>query len=251
MPSSISFTTSAVSKPSTGSIYTRPQKKQKMSITQTYFLAHSARGKLSKEASRSDHDLRLLVGHANLLDSLMIDLASAEQEQERWFNKSVSGAKASEEETTSQQWAETIIEEPEADWEVEDAESTDDESQYDEDEDTKMTSSAVITTTEIEEDVEEDEEEGDGELALTRTPSRHAPPELSADSDSDSEDEHMPPSPPQPTFDSFTEKQRQAIATTSFYDKKDAALTATEQQTFAQEGFYLPSRQQPTMIAAY
>jgi hypothetical protein len=251
MPSSISFTTSAVSKPSTGSIYTRPQKKQKMSITQTYFLAHSARGKLSKEASRSDHDLRLLVGHANLLDSLMIDLASAEQEQERWFNKSVSGAKASEEETASHEWAETIIEEPGADWEAEDAESTDDESQDEEGEDTKMTSATVITTTEIEEDREEDDEAEDEELALTRTPSRHSPPELSADSDSDSEDEHMPPSPPQPTFDDFSEEQRQAIATTSFYDKKDAALTTTEQETFAQEGFYLPSRQQPTMIAAY
>lgn len=219
-----------------------------MSITQTYFLAHSARGKLSREASRSDHDLRLLVGHANLLDSLMIDLASAEQEQERWFNKSVSGAKSSEEETPTHQWAETVVEEPEPDWEVEDAESTDED---EDDEDAKMISSTVITTTELEEDVEEDEEADDGELALTRTPSRHAPPELSADSDSDSEDEHMPPSPPQPTFDSFTEKQRQAIATTSFYDKKDAALTATEQETFAQEGFYLPSRQQPTMIAAY
>ena len=223
-----------------------------MSITQTYFLAHSARGKLSKEASRSDHDLRLLVGHANLLDSLMMDLASAEQEQERWFNNSVSGAKATEEEMPSHEWAETIIEEPEADWEVEDADSTDEESQYDEDEGTKMTSSTVITTTEIDqEDQEEDEEEVYGELALTRTPSRHTPPELSADSDSDSEDEHMPPSPPPPTFDSFTEKERQAIATTSFYDKKEAALTATEQETFAQEGFYLPSRQQPTMIAAY
>jgi hypothetical protein len=219
-----------------------------MSITQTYFLAHSARGKLSREASRSDHDLRLLVGHANLLDSLMIDLASAEQEQERWFNKSVSGAKSSEEETPTHQWAETVVEEPEADWEVEDAESTDED---EDDEDAMVISSTVITTTELEEDVVEDEEADDGELALTRTPSRHTPPELSADSDSDSEDEHMPPSPPQPTFDSFTEKQRQAIATTSFYDKKDSPLTATEQETFAQEGFYLPSRQQPTMIAAY
>jgi hypothetical protein len=180
----------------------------------------------------------------------MIDLASAEQEQERWLNHSVSGAKASEEEKPSHEWAETVIEEPEADWEVEDADSTDEE--YDEDEDTKMTSSTVITTTEIDqEDQEEDEEEVYGELALTRTPSRHTPPELSADSDSDSEDEHMPPSPPQPTFNSFTEKERHAIATTSFYEKKEAALTATEQETFAQEGFYLPSRQQPTMIAAY
>jgi hypothetical protein len=222
-----------------------PTKGKEMSITQTYFLAHSARGKLSREASRSDHDLRLLVGLANLLDSLMIELASAEQEHERWFNKSVPGAKSSEEEMPTHQWAETPVEEPEDDWEAEDAESTDDEEeQQEEEEETKVTSSTVITTSEIEEDVE-DEEADDGELALTRTPSRHSPPELSADSYSDSEDEQMPPSPPQPTFDSFTEQQRQAIATISFYDKKDAALTATEQETFAQEGFYIPSRQQP------
>jgi hypothetical protein len=250
MPSSIHFTPSVVSNSSTVSIYTRPQKKQKMSITQTYFLAHSARGKLSREASRSDHDLRLLVGHANLLDSLMIDLASAEQEQERWFNKSVSGAKSSEDETPTHQWAETIVEEPAADWEAEDAESTDDDDD-DEDDEAKVAPVPVITTTELEEDVEEDDEADDRELALTRTPSRHSPPELSTDSDSDSDDEQMPPSPPQPTFDSFTERQRQAIATTSFYDKKDTALTATEQETFAQEGFYIPSRQQPTMIAAF
>lgn len=222
-----------------------------MSITQTYFLAHSARGKLSKEASRSDHDLRLLVGHANLLDSLMVDLASAEQEQERWFNNSVSGAKTEEEPKPAHQWAESIIEEPEADWEAEDAESTDDESEYDEDEETTQStpSEPIITTTEIEE--EDDDEENYGDLALTRTSSRHSPPELSLDSDSDSEDEHMPPSPPQPTFNAFTEKEREAIATTSFYDKKESSLSASEQARFVQEGFYLPSRQQPTMIATF
>src|ERR1700759_4741980 len=97
MPSSVTFSASAAAtKASSLSIYTRPQKKQKMSITQTYFLAHSARGKLSKEAARADPDLRLLVGHANILDSLMLDLANAEQEQERWFNKSVSGAREEE-----------------------------------------------------------------------------------------------------------------------------------------------------------
>ena len=248
MPTSIQFTAAATAKPSSGSIYTRPQKKQKMSITQTYFLAHSARGKLSKEASRSDHDLRLLVGHANLLDSLMLDLASAEQEQERWFNKSVAGAKATDEEAPSSQWAETVVEEPEADWEAEDAESTDDESDYDDEEEQEemaKSDAPIVTTMEI------DADEDYGDLALTRTPSRHSPPELSSDSDSDSEDEHMPPSPPQPTFHGFTEKQRQAIATTSFYDKKETPLTTTEQETFAQNGFYLPSRQQPTLIAAY
>ena len=81
-----------------------------MSITQTYFLAHSARGKLSKEAARADHDLRLLVGHANMLDSLMLDLANAEQEQERWFNQTVSGTEEKEDEI---EHIETIQEEPE------------------------------------------------------------------------------------------------------------------------------------------
>jgi len=215
-----------------------------MSITQTYFLAHSARGKLSKEASRADHDLRLLVGHANMLDHLMIDLANAEQEQERWFNKSVSGASEPEEEQAEH--VETIVEEPEADWEAEDAETSDDDSTYDEEE-----SSAVITSTEVDSDMEVDEDETDSELALTRTPSRHSPPELSHDSDSESDDEQMPPSPPQQTIATFSEKQRQAIATTSFYDNKEATLSEQEQQTFVQEGYYLPTRDQPTLVAAY
>jgi hypothetical protein len=213
-----------------------------MSLTSVYFLAHSARGKLSKEASRADHDLRLLVGHANMLDSLMIDLANAEQEQERWFNQSVSSAKAEE---PAHEWTETIVEEPEADWEAEDAES-DDESDFDDEEKIEST---TITTTEIDE--EEDDGDNYGDLALTRTLSRHSPPELSADSDSDSEDEHMPPSPRQPTVAAFTEKQRAAIATTSFYDAKDTSLSPTEQEAFEEEGFFLPSRQQPTILAAY
>ena len=43
----------------------RPAKKQKMSLTQTYYIASSARGKLGREASKGDHNLRRLVGHAN------------------------------------------------------------------------------------------------------------------------------------------------------------------------------------------
>jgi hypothetical protein len=244
-----------------------PSKKQKMSITQTYFLAHTARGKLSKEASRADHDLRLLVGHANLLDSLMLELADAEQEQERWFNNTVSGASKEEvSEPKHIQWADTVIEEPEEDWEASDTESTDDESDYDEDEDITMTASSIrrspspaakITTREIsddeDEDFEEDDEEDYNDLALTRTSSRH-PPELTSDSeeDSDSEDS-MPPSPPQPTL-AFSEKQRAAIATTSFYDNKtESTLSEQEQTDFFEDGYYLPQRQHNSlaMIAAY
>ncbi len=218
-----------------------------MSITQTYFLAHSARGKLSKEASRADHDLRLLVGHANLLDSLMLDLANAEQEQEQWFNKSLSQS-------------EEAVQEPEADWEADDAEASESESDSDYDEDVDMViesnTTPIVTATEVDqEDFEEDDEEDYGDLALTRTASRHSPPELSEDSESESEDEHMPPSPPSATFDSFTEHQRQAIANPS----KDAPLSETQQEAFIEEGFFLPSRpqhqqpqqSQPTMIAAF
>lgn len=258
--------------PATASINTHSiypaQKKQKMSITQTYFLAHTARGKLSKEASRADHDLRLLVGHANLLDSLMLELADAEQEQERWFNNTVSGASKEEvAEPKHIQWADTIIEEPEEDWEASDAESIDDESDYDEDEDISMIAanptiirqapspSAKITTREIsddeDEDFEEDDEEDYNDLALTRTSSRH-PPELTSDSDDDSDEDSMPPSPPQPTLDAFSEKQRAAIATTSFYDNKtETTLSESEQNSFFEDGYYLPQRAQPAMIAAY
>lgn len=187
-----------------------------MSITQTYFLAHSARGKLSKEAARADHDLRLLVGHANMLDSLMIDLANAEQEQERWFNRSLSGAREQEEEMRHEQ---TIVEEPEADWEAEDAESSD-ESDTEEDH--------FHSTHDMEEDDEDDES-----LFLTRTVSRHSPPQLAADDDSESEDEHMPPSPPNLSLDSLT-------------SSKDLS-----EAQFKSDDFYLASRQQPTIIAAY
>ena len=222
MPSAIQFSGQTANKATHQSIYTRPAKKQKMSITQTYFLAHSARGKLSKEASRGDHNLRLLVGHANMLDSLMLDLANAEQEQERWFNKSVSGAREEEEEAEH----------------IEAIEEEDEEEEFE------------VTAEEVDSDMEDDDET-DSELSLTRTPSRHSPPSLSSDSDSDSEDESMPPSPPSMVIDTLSEKQRAAIATTSFYDPKDTSLSPVESEAFETEGFYLPSRQQPTIIAAY
>lgn len=40
-------------------------------MTETYLLASKARTKLSREANRPEHNLRLLVAHANLLDNLM------------------------------------------------------------------------------------------------------------------------------------------------------------------------------------
>ena len=237
-----------------------------MSLTQTYYLAHTARGKLSKEAARADHNLRLLVGHANLLDGLMLDLAEAEREQESWFNQTVKGA-AKAEEPKHIQWVDTIPEEAvdeaiEEDWE---AEASDNESDSSDDDDEYVPAIPprripqqlpTVTTTEVDEDDMDMDEDYEEELALTRTSSAH-PPELLHESDSESDDDSMPPSPPQAEIplDAFSQKQRQAIATTSFYqsipvepDSTPASLPESDQASFFDEGFYLPQRQQTTMV---
>jgi hypothetical protein len=244
-----------------------PLKRKAMSVTQTYYLAHTARGKLSHEAARSDHNLRLLVGHANLLDSLMLDLAEAEQEQESWFNQSVKKATKSEE-PRHIQWADTIVEDPEEDWQAEDVEESDSESEYDSDEEIEMVehmatlqrvaSRPQITTVEEveEEDFEEDEEEDYASLSLHRTNSHSAtsPPELDSDSDS-SEDESMPPSPPNASIATFSEKERRQIATTSFYSKSQqpseaaSSIPASQQAAFFEEGYYMPQRG-PGLVSA-
>ncbi|MCJ1267320.1 hypothetical protein MMC22_007205 [Lobaria immixta] len=238
-----------------------PPKKQKMSITQTYYLAHTARGKLSKEAARSDHDLRLLVGHANLLDGLMLDLADAEREQESWFNSTVRGAAKASDEPKHIQWAETIPEEVFEEDEESEAE-TDSDSESD-DEDVQYAQPiplrrrpqiTTVTAVELDDEDMEDDEDYEDDLALTRTASH--PPELLHESDSESEDDSMPPSPPQTEMplDAFSEKQRQAIATTSFYqsmsESSPASLPASEQASFFDEGFYLPQRQ-TAIVSAY
>lgn len=232
------------------------QKKRIMSITQTYYLAHKARAKLSNEAARSDHDLRLLVGHANLLDSLMLELADAEREQESWFNQSVRGATHHEEEKAEKKeqhirWADsTIVEDPEEDWQADDASVSSDDSsdsdEYDsEDDDTEMadivslrrlpsqqaaSAKALLSVEEDEfddDDMEEDDLEEDyAQLELVRTTSHsNSPPELIEhdlhDSDS-SDDESMPPSPPN-TILTFSEKeakqQQQSPTTAKFYSE--------------------------------
>lgn len=230
-----------------------------MSVTQTYYLAHTARGKLSSEAARADHNLRLLVGHANLLDSLMLELAEAEQEQESWFNQSVKKASKTTEEPKHIQWADTIVEDPEEDWQADDASSSDDSDYDSDDEDVEMeaavasivqraqATSTVTEVPELDEEEYEDDEEDEG-LSLHRTPSHAAyPPELDHDSDS-SEDESMPPSPPSDTLPSFSDKQ--AIATTSYYAKPTASIPPSEQQAFFDEGFYLPQRANQGLISA-
>ncbi|KAF2501458.1 hypothetical protein BU16DRAFT_522429 [Lophium mytilinum] len=227
-----------------------PQKKQKMSLTQTYYIAASARSKLGREASRADHDLRLLVGHANLLDSLMLELADAEREQEAWFNQTVKKASKADE-PRHVQWVDTIAEAPED--EEEDSDSDSESDYYDEDGDFDMMlpmprrimqAPVQVTTTEMDEDEDFYEDfEDDEEHALTRTSSQ-SPPELVHDEDSD--DESPPVSPPTLSME-FSEKE--AILTTSYYDRKPSALSTPEQASFIQDGFFIPERNNAPLIA--
>lgn len=254
--------TTTTSRPPLPSHPLTPAKRKTMSITQTYYLAHSARGKLSDEAGRSDHRLRRLVGHANLLDSLMLELAQAEAEQESWFNASVRRARTTERHV---QWADSVVEEPEEDWHAEDAEryptdSSDDSSDDDEDEEmhsagfaslqrvkSRMTFESMDVVEEEEDDGEDDIYEDDGEedyamLTLSRTASHpHSPPELSLDLEEDdsSEDEAMPLSPPSDVLHTFPSPN-------SPQDK----LLPTQQAALFDEGFYLLQRSGPSLVSA-
>ncbi|PNS13765.1 hypothetical protein CAC42_3258 [Sphaceloma murrayae] len=214
-----------------------------MSLTQTYRIASTARGKLGMEAARSDHNLRLLVGHANLLDSLMLELANAEREQEAWFNDTIRTANRGEA-PKHIQWFDSIAEESEA---------FDDDSDSDSDSDIDAEDFPVVNLPrrrsvsppppaplyldddEVVEDFDEDEEE----LALTRVPS-HSTPEL-VHEDSDSEDESMPPSPSHTTIE-FDEKTQSAIGTSQLYPKAVSHLKDVVADDFLQV---------PAMIPAY
>ena len=260
MPSTIRpNSSSSISKPST-----LLQRKQKMTLSQTYYLAHVARGKLSKEAAKSDHDLRFLVGHANLLDGLMIDLAEAEREQESWFNQSVKGAAQSSTTTTSTstdspsqerhvRWSESLPAVTE-DYEEEDSDASDDD---DEPEATLATARSIavprattVSTTAIvdddeDEDMAEDEDEEAPELQLRRTPSHSSPPELLEESESESDsdsDSDMPPSPPAPELDVYASKPRRDAFTAQ------KAAPSASHDAFYEDGFYLPQRQQPISV---
>ncbi|KAF3155776.1 hypothetical protein TWF788_005896 [Orbilia oligospora] len=218
-------------------------KQSKMSITQTFYLAHKARSKLSSEASKSDHDLRLLVGHANLLDRLMLHLQTAEREQDAWFNAMVRGNSTEEDESDIM---DTISEEDEEEHigslaeDYPASESSDDESE----DDYELESNHIVsvprypaydyskTVIDVDEvDADEDfEEEEDGFYALRRT-SSHAPmspPELIEDDESDSES--LPPSPPQPTLAEpifYQSKNKKQIDGTGFYNTTTTLVEST------------------------
>ena len=217
-----------------------------MSLTQTYVLAHTARGKLSREASRPSHNLRRLVGHANMLDNLMIDLSNAEQEQESWFNQSVKTASKAEE-PKHIQWAETIPEEAMED-DDSDMDSDEEEFQIAQHLPIRRVQKSPPPPPKFDEDEDmEVDDEFDDSLALSRTSSHPptSPPELMhEDSDSESDDDSMPPSPPTLAipFDAYTEKQRQSIGNAPLI-QSGASLSETDPDFF--------NHPLPAPIAAY
>ncbi|PTB43121.1 uncharacterized protein TrAFT101_001679 [Trichoderma asperellum] len=220
----------------------RQATQKSMSITQTYYLAHKARAKLSREAAQPDHDLRLLVGHANLLDSLMLELAEAEREQERWFNQSVRNSKSTSAANNKRhiQWADRIEEEAvdEEEYDSDSSVDSDDESDYDEmEENTRTTISPASTIKVVEDEVmaDDDLEEDYAHLGLVRTPSHsNSPPELvDHESDESSDDEAMPPSPVDAELP-LPEKSEQE----------------SEESYYQEEDFYLGRRSPAGLVSA-
>lgn len=261
-----------------------------MSITQTYYLAHTARKKLTREASRADHDLRLLVGHANLLDSLMLDLADAEQEQERWFNQTVSGASKSSPSSSSPadakhiQWAEAeaLVEDPEEDWDPEDISDADsdlfddDGSDFDENDDVdelveeefavttpivrKQVPSPVTVTT-SQRELPATTEDYESESSVSES-------EIEYDDEEDLEGLTLTRSPlrqsppPDLSSDSDGESEDEAMPpsppqpTFEFSDEKEPQPTTipfadTDQPGLFDQGYYVPTQPQGPIIEAY
>ncbi|KAB8339111.1 hypothetical protein FH972_022047 [Carpinus fangiana] len=198
-----------------------PLKKQKMSLSQTYFLAHTARGKLSTEAARADHDLRLLVGHANLLDALMIDLHEAEREQEAWLEATVRTSSASSK-PAGVKW---VDREMELDIPESDDEQDSDDSDY-----------------------EEDDQEFAVPLRRIRSPPPSKQPSYYNDMDEaddpESDDDSSPPS--SPSYPQLTLESAQ-ISVTDFSSK---TLQKPQVAQVLDEDFLHPNRQAP-MVAAY
>lgn len=230
-----------------------------MSVTETYRLVHSARGKLTREAQRSEHDLRLLVGHANLLDSLMIELERAEDQQSTWYNT-----------TPQKTWATATVDE------VQEAsdEADSDDSDYDDEDDMDMIPVRLHGTPEYrpqfaatseddsddavtdsdeeddeEDDISDDEDAHDLALALCRTQSRNHgthssnPPELVSDSD-DSDDDSTLPSPPQLTVDYTPAKSRDLALLSNVRSKP------RPEDALYEDGFYIPSHAQSAPMVA-
>ncbi len=222
-----------------------------MSANTTYSLAHTARAKLLREASRPDHNLRRLVGHANLFDSLLVELDEDDQE---------SSPEAGKHNERLERWAESIFEDTKEGRQSQAADSdsssdSDDESDawsesdddFDFDEDAKIVLTDAIAMRRVPStrdlpspsQIEVREVGLDDEYglpALERTISRRASPlpELIDSSDDDSEDESGPRSPPPSVITFFG---------------KEAEQKLPREESFYSEPLYQPPRS-PTRLVS-
>ncbi|KAK5109311.1 hypothetical protein LTR62_007185 [Meristemomyces frigidus] len=188
-----------------------------MSLKQTYYIASTAKSKLGREAKRKDYDLRLLVGHADLLEALTLDLPDAEWRQGAWFTQSVED-RTETERLTYIHWEEPIPKQEE--------EKRDDESDagfrlrrrcrrdlQDSGLHVRIAASLdrVIPVVELDESSNKDED-NDEQHAPMRVPSwSHAPLEFMDDrSEGEGDNESMPSSRETQPFERY-EKQRQAM----------------------------------------
>ena len=239
-----------------------PEKKRKMTITQTYFLAHTARGKLSHEAARGDHDLRLLVGHANLLDSLTVELQEAEREQDAWFEKTVAESRQPQD-PKRVQFKDEFVKQYEAarDEDIEIPDASEEEDSDSESEDSDADDFYNVPVPEVpqslvtrlhrrsksppplpsldEEDDDEDEDMYDDEdmdnadLALARVPSRStSPPELIHEDSDESDDEMAGPDSPPATSATASFPIPQTIKAKDFSLASKPRIHSEEQHDF-------------------
>jgi len=180
-----------------------PLRKQSLNLAQTAYLAHTTRRKLSTAASRADHDLRVLVGHANFLDSLLLELAEAHKDQERGPAPSpaadVFAPRRVEEPKRRAKVADSaVVKKPVDDWEVWESEESESDGSEDSDSGDEKGENGTATMTakgwvmrpglarsdapavvarEVGEDDDDDDDYDYGDLALVRTLS-HSPPEF-------------------------------------------------------------------------
>lgn len=136
-----------------------------MDWPRTYALAETARVKLCREASRPEYSLRLLVGHANMLDSLISRLDYLELVRGSCFGQSLP-IDITEAERTKHE-----MEHPQGEWVPMGSHIWDKNSVR------QKTHPHQIEFTVMEIDVDRDEDEDDL-LILPRKVSKHSPPQL-------------------------------------------------------------------------
>jgi len=222
---------------------------RKMSVSQTYYLAHTVRSKLSLEAARGDHNLRLLVGHANLLDALTIELHDAERAQEALYHNAVKATPKKD--TKHITWSASITEVSEdlTDYEADEVDSDDDDFFENTAQIINLAQPLAHLNSTVnfmlppsiddDDDEEDDEDEDMADLALVRIPSHSSqPPELIHDNSDDSDDDSTVSPPVSPA-----EMRAEGIITMDF-----GYSYATKSKP-TQDNYYLSQHTSP-MIAA-